>query len=52
LIAQGHDNPAISEILFISRYTVEQHRKNIRSKIECNNYADMIKFALAFELFP
>ena len=50
LLAQGQNNPAIADMLFISRYTVEQHRKNINSKIECKNFSELIRFAMAFDL--
>ncbi len=52
LLAQGYDNPAIAEHLFISRYTVEQHRKNIRSKTGFKSLAEIIRFAITFDLIP
>ena len=50
LLAQGYDNPAIAEKLFLSRYTVEQHRKNIRSKTGFRHLAEIIRFAITFDL--
>ena len=50
LLAQGYDNPAIAEHLFISRYTVEQHRKNIRAKTGFKSLAEIIRFAITFDL--
>lgn len=50
LLTQGYDNPSIAEHLFISRYTVEQHRKNIRFKTGYKSLADIISFAIAFDL--
>jgi DNA-binding CsgD family transcriptional regulator len=50
LLAKGNNNPAISEQLFISRYTVEQHRKNINKKLGLKGYRDLIHFAQAFDL--
>ncbi len=45
LIASGINNPEIAGKLELSRYTVEQHRKNIKRKMEFTNYADLIRFA-------
>ncbi|MFW5820672.1 MAG: helix-turn-helix transcriptional regulator [Bacteroidota bacterium] len=50
LLAMGYDNPAIADHLFISRYTVEQHRKNIRSKTGFKRLAEVIRFAITFDL--
>ena len=50
LVAGGMSNPQIADQLFISRRTVEQHRKNINKKLDSNNLAYLIKFAQAFEL--
>jgi DNA-binding CsgD family transcriptional regulator len=50
LLALGYNSPSIAEELFISRYTVEQHRKNIKSKIEHKSFAELIRFAIAFDL--
>lgn len=50
LVASGYNNPQISEMLFISRNTVEQHRKHINAKTGCTNIAELIRFAEAFDL--
>ncbi|MFP4024563.1 MAG: helix-turn-helix transcriptional regulator [Thiohalospira sp.] len=50
LVAVGKESKEISEMLFISRYTVEQHRKNIARKIEHRNFTELIQFAMAFDL--
>ena len=50
LVAVGKESKEIGEMLFISRYTVEQHRKNISKKLEHRNYAELIQFAMAFDL--
>ncbi len=50
LIVSGYNNPAISERLFISRRTVEQHRKNINRKLEVNSLLGICVFAYAFNL--
>lgn len=50
LLAIGFDNPCIAESLFISRNTVEQHRKNIRRKLEVQTFVHLMEYALAFNL--
>ena len=50
LLASGHSNPQIADQLFLSRRTIEQHRKNINRKLEIKHFADVMKYALAFDL--
>ena len=50
LLANDFNNPQIAEMLFISRYTVEQHRKNINKKLGIHRYAQLFQYALAFDL--
>lgn len=50
LVAFGHNNPQIAGRLFISRHTVEQHRKNINRKLEFKTFRELIVFAEIFEL--
>ena len=50
LLAQGHNNPKIAKTLFISRRTVEQHRKHINRKLKIKSFADILKYAQAFDL--
>lgn len=50
LVASGQNNPDISRKLFISRRTVEQHRKNINRKLEINSLQEVCVFAYAFDL--
>lgn len=50
LVAQGLDNQGIADTLNISRFTVQNHRANIRGKIEIRNEADYYILALAMEL--
>ena len=49
-LARGFNNPQIAEELFISRNTVEQHRKNIKRKLDVKNLAQLFQYALAFDL--
>lgn len=50
LLALGHNNPSIADYLFISRKTVEQHRKNINKKLNINSFVSLLKYAQAFDL--
>ena len=50
LLAGGYNNPQIAKKLFISRRTVEQHRKNINRKLEIKSYADIARYQKAFNL--
>ncbi len=50
LMSQGYLNPQIAEKLFISRHTVEQHRKNINKKLAIRSFTDIYQYALAFDL--
>ncbi|MEX0646197.1 MAG: helix-turn-helix transcriptional regulator, partial [Balneolaceae bacterium] len=50
LLANGYKNLHIAEKLFISRQTVETHRKNLKRKLEIRSYRDLVKYAFAFNL--
>lgn len=50
LVADGAGNPDIAQRLFISRRTVEQHRKNINRKLQTNQLHVLIQYARAFGL--
>ncbi len=50
LLALGFQNNEIAEQLFISKATVEQHRKNLKRKLEIKRFVDLIRFAQAFDL--
>jgi len=43
LIAEGHTNSAIADMLSISVKTVEKHRANVMSKMEVNDIASLIR---------
>ncbi len=46
LLALGKTNKEISEKLFISIKTVETHRKNIMTKLDLHNLADVVRYAV------
>ena len=48
LISQGNNSREISDKLFISKHTVEQHRKNINKKLDVNSVAEIIHYNHAF----
>jgi len=50
LLALGYQNNEIAEQLFISKATVEQHRKNVKKKLGIKRFVDLIRFAQAFDL--
>lgn len=50
LLVNDFNNPQVAEELYISRYTVEQHRKNINKKLSVNSYVQLFQYALAFNL--
>lgn len=47
LIAEGKRTKEIAEALFISPYTVRRHRSNIMEKLNLNNLADLVKYAIS-----
>ena len=46
LIIQGHHSNSIADILFISKETVDRHRKNMLRKINVSNTAQLIATAI------
>ena len=50
LIAKGHTNHQISEMLFNSRRTIETHRQNLLEKTGANNTATLILYAASHGL--
>ena len=50
LLVSDYNNAQIADLLCISRHTVEQHRKNIRRKLDVNSMPQLLQFALAFDL--
>jgi DNA-binding NarL/FixJ family response regulator len=50
LVAYGHTNGEISSLLHISERTVESHRANIATKLDTNNRAEWVRFAINHEM--
>lgn len=50
LIAEGHTNSQIAEMLFLSNHTVGTHRKNIMSKLGVKNTAGIVMYAVKTNL--
>ena len=50
-IVEGKTSKEIAKILFITKNTVDTHRKNIGRKLEINNNSSLIKFANENNLF-
>ncbi len=46
LIAEGHKNKEISEILNISIKTVKAHRNNLMQKLDLHSQGDLIRYAI------
>jgi DNA-binding NarL/FixJ family response regulator len=49
LIAEGMTNNAIAEKLFISTTTVDTHRKNLLTKFDVKNTANLIRLAAQYQ---
>lgn len=50
LIAEGHTNEEIAEKLFLSKHTVNTHRKNIMHKLGVKNTAGIVMYAVKMNL--
>ena len=46
LIAEGKTSKEIAVLLFISTHTVNNHRKNIKRKLNIRKNADLVKYAM------
>ena len=46
LVGEGKTSKEIARMLFISPYTVNTHRKNIKRKLNIRKNADLIKYAI------
>jgi DNA-binding CsgD family transcriptional regulator len=50
LIAEGHTNAQIAEMIFLSAHTVNTHRKNIMAKLGVKNTAGVVMYAVKTNL--
>lgn len=50
MMALGKSSSDTAEELFISKLTVETHRKNIKNKLESNSYFELCQYARAYDL--
>jgi len=50
LLALGHTNGEIAELLFLSRRTIETHRANVQHKLDLSTRAELTRYALAHKL--
>ncbi len=46
LIAEGRSSKEIASLLFISVYTVNNHRANIIKKLKLKRTADLVRYAI------
>ena len=46
LVAEGHSNKAIADLLFISPATVETHRAHILEKLDLHSVAEIVLYAV------
>lgn len=46
LVAEGKSSREIAGLLYISIFTVRRHRENITKKLNLNNLADLVKYAI------
>jgi DNA-binding NarL/FixJ family response regulator len=52
LLAEGKKTQEIANALFISVNTVRRHRYNIMEKLNINNLADLVKYAISQNYIP
>ena len=50
LIVAGNTEVEIAEMLFLSKYTVHTHRKNIMKKLKLRGTVELVRFAYENEL--
>jgi len=50
LLCEGKSSAAIAAQLFLSKHTIDTHRKNITRKLGIDSFAGLVRFAVAFEL--
>ena len=47
LVADGHSNSAIADLLHVSPATVQTHRSHVLQKLDLHSRADLVKYALS-----
>ena len=52
LIAEGHTNPAIAQLLHLSVKTVEKHRASLMSKLNVHDVTALVRLAVKHGLIP
>jgi DNA-binding NarL/FixJ family response regulator len=52
LVAEGHTNQEIADQLVLSIKTVQAHRANVMEKLELDNLAQLVRFAMRAGLLP
>jgi DNA-binding NarL/FixJ family response regulator len=52
LLAEGKSNKDIADLLNLSVYTVESHRKNLQGKLNIHSLAELILYAVRKGLIP
>lgn len=50
MLVNGRSSGEIADLLCLSSHTVKTHRKNIYEKLQCGSFAELLRFALAFDL--
>lgn len=50
LIAEGHTNCSIAQLLFITTKTVEKHRSNLMTKLNTHDIAGLVRIAIKNKL--
>ncbi|MDV3753347.1 LuxR C-terminal-related transcriptional regulator [Elizabethkingia anophelis] len=50
LVAEGYNTTEISDLLFISSHTVENHKKNLRRKTDTKSLAELVAYAIKYNL--
>lgn len=51
LVKEGYNSKEIAEKLFVSKFTIDTHRKKILSKTNSSNFMDLIRKLSLFEIF-
>jgi len=45
LIARGHTNPQIADLLTLSVRTIESHRANLMAKLDLHSRVELVRYA-------